>query len=76
MARKRNVVRVVPDRGQAWNVKKDGEKISHHRKKERAINQGRRIARQDLPSQLVVHKQNGQIQTEYTYRDDPHPPDG
>ena len=76
MGKKRSIIRVVPDGEKGWNVNKGGKTISHHRKKEKAVDQGRHIAHQDSPSQLVIHKQNGQIQTEHTYRNDPHPPEG
>ena len=34
------------------------------------------VAKNQPPSQVVVRKQDGTIQTEYTYGDDPYPPRG
>lgn len=76
MAKQRNVVRVVPSGKNHWNVTQNGQTVSKHRKKETAVDQARGIANKQPPSQLIIHKQNGQFQTEHTYGDDPHPPDG
>lgn len=73
MARK--VYHVVPN-GTNWQVKHNGSVLSSHYLKSAAIDEGRRIAKANQPSQLVVHLANGQIETEYTYGDDPYPPKG
>ncbi len=73
---KRNTVRVVPNKNKGWKVKLGNKTVSQHRKKDTAVTSGRQKAKRNPPSQLVIHKQNGKIQTEYTYEDDPHPPDG
>ena len=77
MPKKRNVTRVVPNKSTGgWKVTKDGKTVSNHRKKTTAVPKGRTTAKKQQPSQLVIHKKNGQIQTEHTYKNDPHPPDG
>lgn len=73
MARK--VYRVVPASGD-WQVKHQGAVLSTHRTKDVAVEAGRRVAKANQPSQLVVHKSDGTIETEYTYGDDPYPPSG
>jgi hypothetical protein len=75
MSKNRSVIRVVPNQGN-WSVKQGNRTISNHRKKETAIEIGRKTAKKQLPAQLVIHKKNGEIQTEYTYSDDPFPPEG
>lgn len=71
----RNIYHVVPDSGN-WQVKHNGQVLSSHYYKESAIESGRRIAKANMPSQLVVHKADGTIEYEYTYGSDPYPPKG
>lgn len=71
----RNVYRVVPD-GEDWKVTHAGQTLSTHTNKDDAIETARTVAKANQPSQVVVHKQDGTIQTEYTYGDDPFPPPG
>lgn len=72
---KRSKFHVVPsDKG--WKVTKDGKTVSEHRKKEPAVERGRDEAKDSGKSQLIIHKQDGTIQTEHTYGDDPFPPKG
>lgn len=76
MARRR-VIEVAP-RGEQWVVRdrKTGNEVSFDLKAD-AVNRGRRTAKQvPGPSQLVIKKQNGTIQTEHTYGNDPYPPPG
>jgi len=73
MARK--VFRVVPS-GTNWQVKHNGQVLSNHYLKAPAIEHGRAYALANQPSQLVVHKANGEIETEWTYGNDPFPPQG
>lgn len=71
---KRVVFHVVPDSRQGvWHVKAQTATapISSFRTKEQAIDAGRTIAKSHPLSQLIVHKANGQIETEYTYGKDP-----
>jgi len=73
----RNVYRVTPE-GDQWKVKKDGadRADSLHKTKESAVERAREVAKNNQPSQVVVHLQNGRIETEWTYGDDPFPPSG
>lgn len=61
-----------------WQVKKTGNDhaSSVHDLKEEAIAAGRTLAKANQPSQLVIHKMDGTIETEYTYGGDPYPPPG
>lgn len=71
----RAIYRVLPASG-AWQVKKDGAVLSNHRTKDPAIDDARRRALANQPSQVVVHRADGTIETEWTYGDDPFPPRG
>lgn len=73
MARK--VYRVLPA-GTNWEVKHDGVVLSRHILKDDAIQTGRKVALANMPSQLVVHKADGTIEFEWTYGNDPYPPEG
>ncbi len=66
---KRRVVHVVPNKKGGWDVKKQGEPnpVSHHRLKERAVESGRKVAKDSYSGQLKIHKQDGRIQAEHTY---------
>lgn len=75
MSKPRTTIRVVPNNGN-WSVKKDGQVVSNHRKKENAVQSGTAVAKKQDNSQIVIHKKNGQIQTEHTYGNDPNPPEG
>lgn len=74
---KRNVYRVAPS-GSRWAVKKDGRAaaLKLFDLKSRAVEYARNVAKNNEPSQVVVHLANGQIQTEWTYGEDPFPPTG
>ena len=73
MARKR--FWVVPD-GNDWAVKHEGRVLSRHYLKTDAVASGQNVARANQPSQLTVLKQDGTIEYEYTYGNDPYPPPG
>lgn len=73
MARK--VFHVVPY-GTNWQLKHNGKVLSDHTLKSAAIEAGRRYAIANQPSQLVIHKADGTIETEHTYGSDPYPPVG
>ena len=76
MGKKRQVIRVVPNGSGGWDVQDGKRVVSHHRKKETAVDRGRSEAKKQKPSELVIHKKNGKIQTEHTYEQDPYPPPG
>ena len=78
---KRVVYRVLPDAEHGWRVERDGALwrnalVGWGSKKETLLLIARREARHvweqhGIHTQLVVHKKNGQIQTEHTYGADP-----
>lgn len=71
---KRKVYHVTHDKDDSmWKVKaQGGERASSvHATKDEAVDAGRTLAKNNMPSQLIVHLMNGQIETEYTYGDDP-----
>ena len=74
---KRVIYSVDPD-GDRWKVKKRGSSRASGTfdRKEDAVRRGRELAKAQERGQLVIKKQNGRIQTEYTYGDDPFPPRG
>jgi hypothetical protein len=75
MSKSRTRIHVVPNNGN-WAVKKNGQVVSNHHKKENAVQSGITTAKKQPSSQVVIHKKNGQIQTEHTYGKDPYPPEG
>lgn len=44
--------------------------------KDEAIERARTKARRQEPSQVIVHRADGAIETEFTYGSDPYPPRG
>jgi hypothetical protein len=44
--------------------------------KAEVVDRTREVAKGQPLGQVVIHKSNGQIQTEHTYGNDPHPPKG
>jgi hypothetical protein len=74
MASGRTEYHVTYDRdGRQWRVLRQGadRASSVHRTKDEAITAGRKLAKNHVPGQLVIHKRDGSIETEYTYGDDP-----
>ena len=78
MAKKREVYHMTHKPKGGWNVKKQGAQRSsgHFDTKDEAIDYGRELAKKTGLGQLKIHKQDGTLQTEYTYGEDPHPPKG
>ncbi len=74
---KRTKIHVV-NQDDVWKVKKEGaERASRiHDTKKEAEQAAREQAKKDKPSQVIIHKEDGTIQEEHTYGNDPHPPDG
>ena len=70
VARKKVVVQPTKG-GPGWDVVTPTG-TTHYVTKQPAVDQGRRVAKGiPTPSQLVIKGQNGRIQTEHTYQDDP-----
>lgn len=64
----RTIYRVVPNNGK-WELQ--GPENKTFDRQEDAVNAGRDVARNNEPSQLVVHEADGTIGYENTYGDDP-----
>lgn len=67
---------VVPQ-GEQWAVKKKGAQRASDvlDTKQEAVDRGRELAK-DNEGSLRIHKKDGTIQEERTYRKDPFPPPG
>lgn len=62
--------------GASWSVKYLAAVHYTSMLKSAAIDEGVRLARANEPSQLVIHRQDGTIEDERTYGNDPFPPRG
>lgn len=69
---RRRTYHVTPADG-AWRVKRAGAKRadSVHEKKSDAISRAKELAKKAKLGQVKVHGEDGEIQTEYTYGEDP-----
>jgi len=78
MPKNRTVVHVTPSKKGGWDVKKEGGKrpSGHFGKKTDAVDRGKELAKKAPLGQIIIHKQDGKIQTEHTYGEDPYPPKG
>jgi len=67
------VYHVVPDSsGEQWLVRQENADLREEfRTKEEAVNAAKERARQQPPSQVKVHKQDGNMEYESTYGQDP-----
>jgi len=74
----RKVYHITKNSGGGWDVKKEGGQRSsgHFDIKTEAVDKGRDLAKSSGHGQLKIHGQNGKIQTEHTYGNDPYPPKG
>lgn len=65
----RETYRVVAQPEGGWVVEsgKTGQISSVHRTKDEAVKDARRSARAHEPSQVLVYKKDGTVQTEHTY---------
>ncbi|HRX63829.1 MAG TPA: DUF2188 domain-containing protein [Candidatus Absconditabacterales bacterium] len=71
----RNTIRVLPDGGN-WKVTYNQSFKKLFQIKSDAIEYGKNIAKNNQPSQIVIHRADGTIEIEYTYGNDPFPPRG
>ncbi|MEV4418089.1 DUF2188 domain-containing protein [Catellatospora sp. NPDC049609] len=71
----RTVYRVMPA-GKKWELREGDQVVASHERKEDLVAQARQTARDQRPSQLVIHDGEGRIEDESTYQDDPFPPAG
>ena len=72
-ARKSEVHTTPNPNGSGWVNQVNGEVVSSHRLKERAVERGRDIA-QDRQTEHAVHNLNGQIGRKNSYGGDSNPP--
>jgi hypothetical protein len=65
----RSTLRVVAQPDGGWIVESGGagQVSSVHRTKDEAVRSARGLAKADQPSQLLVYKKDGTVQTERTY---------
>jgi hypothetical protein len=69
---KRTVVYVSPDKREGgWNVAESGGPKTHFQTKEPAVDVAKSIAKAAPLGQVKIQKENGRLQTEYTYGEDP-----
>lgn len=58
--------------GEGWKVAAEGEELEVVRdNKDDAISEAKRLAKSNDLGQVIVHKQDGTIEEEFTYGDDP-----
>lgn len=78
MTSTRKVFHVTHHAGRGWLVKAEDALRAADRleNKSEAVARARELAKRHRRAQVIVHKMDGTIQTEYTYGDDPHPPEG
>jgi hypothetical protein len=75
----RKTFHIAYDEGlEQWKVIYEGTDVPYsvHMTKQEALEAGRDLAQSQQPSQLVIHKMDGSIQTEHTYEENPSPPAG
>jgi hypothetical protein len=63
----------VSPEGDRWRIQDVGaqQSLGEFDTKEAAVRRAREIAQGEPPSQVVIQKRDGQIETEHTYGDDP-----
>jgi hypothetical protein len=73
MPKKRDVYHVTPNKSGGWDVQKEGGKrrSDHAGRKSDAVARGKELAKKAPLGQIKIHKQDGKIQTEHTYGQDP-----
>ena len=66
----------VTPNGSTWLLRRERVLLSTYLRKEDAVREGRRVAKANPPSQLLVLRADGTIEDENTYGSDPFPPCG
>ncbi|MGH9251186.1 MAG: DUF2188 domain-containing protein [Acidimicrobiales bacterium] len=66
----RTVYRVLPPMYGQWELYRGRTKVGRFDDKATAVAEGRRLAHENTPSQLVVHTANGEIEDEITFPED------
>ena len=75
---KRKTYHVIPGTDGCWKVKEEkASRASNSQEtKAEAVERAKELAKNQGLGQVVIHKQDGTIQTEHTYGKDPYPPKG
>jgi len=75
---KRKTYHVIPGTDGCWKVKEEkaSRASNSHETKAEAVERAKELAKNQDLGQVVIHKQDGTIQTEHTYGKDPYPPKG
>lgn len=70
MAKSRKVYHVAPGANGGWDVKAEDNKrpSGNFKNKTAAVARGKELAKKTALGQLIVHKQDGSIQTQHSYR--------
>ena len=73
MAKNRTVYHVLPNGDKGWKAENVGSKkvVLEEDTKEEIVKKIKARARKEEPSQVIVHKKDGNIEYESTYGDDP-----
>lgn len=68
----RTIYHIVPKNGK-WKIQKEksSKASAVKNEKEKAVNRARELAKNDKPSQIIIHKMDGKINNEHTYGSDP-----
>ncbi len=74
----RKTYHVTPNHGEGWKVKAENASKASNicDTKAAAVQRAKELAKSQAEGQVIIHKQDGKIQTEYTYGNDPFPPEG
>ncbi len=69
MAKSRKVYHVAPGANGGWDVKAEDNKrpSGNFKTKTDAVARGKELAKKPALGQLIVHKQDGSIQTQHSY---------
>ena len=69
----RQKLHVVRSPQGTWQVKPEGagRPVAEGRTQDEAVRMAQQIAQSNRPSQVVIHRENGQIREEHTYGNDP-----
>ncbi|GAA2382986.1 hypothetical protein Cme02nite_64660 [Catellatospora methionotrophica] len=62
--------------GEQWELREGDKVVASDARKEDLVHRARQTARDNKPSQLMIHDSQGRIEDESTYQDDPFPPAG
>jgi hypothetical protein len=64
------IFRVLPPVLGEWELYRGSRELGRYNDKASAVAEGRRLALEKLPSRLIVHAANGEIEDEVVFPDD------